>query len=149
MMARANALVERSGTIIGAHGGLARIRLEPAPACSGCGSRGTCGSAAGKPQIVVLHLPEPSIPGARVTLTLPESSVALASLLGYLMPAVGLLLGAVIAAGLFSGDLPAVLGAAGGLVAGLFGVRLMSGRFSHRYMTPGVCPSTLPTGDNA
>ena len=52
-----------------------------------------------------------------VTLSLSETSIALAAVLGYLVPAIGLLLGAVIAAGLFAGDLPAVWGAVLGLVA--------------------------------
>lgn len=149
MMAKANSVVERDGIVIGAHAGLARIRLEPAPGCSGCGSRGTCASAAGKQQIVEIRLPEPAPPGARVTLTLPESSVAVAAVLGYLLPIVGLLLGAVNATLVFAGDLAAVIGAVCGLLVGLLGVRLISGRFSTRYMTPGVCPSPLPTGDHA
>lgn len=144
-----SAAVERRGTVIGSHAGIARIRLESAPGCAGCGSRGTCASAPGTPQIVEVRLPEAPAPGANVTLTLPESSVALASLMGYLLPAVGLLLGAVLASRFFAGDLAAVFGAAAGLAAGLLGVRLISGNFSHRYLTPGVCPSTLPTGDPA
>lgn len=144
-----SAAVERRGTVIGSHAGITRIRLEPAPACSGCGSRGTCASGASEPKVVEMRLRASAVPGTRVTLTLPESSVALASLLGYLLPAVGLLLGAVVASRFFAGDLAAVLGAAAGLAAGLLGVRLISGNFSHRYLTPGVCPSTLPTGDPA
>lgn len=142
-------LTERNGVVIGMHAGIARIRLEPAPGCSGCGSRGTCASASGNPQIVEVRMPEPAIPGANITLTVPETSIALASLLGYLVPAVGLLLGAVVAAALCAGDLPAVLGAVGGLLAGLLGVRRVSKRFSRRYLTPGVCPPILPAGDNA
>lgn len=141
------ALVERDGIVIGAHAGLARIRLEPAPGCAGCGSRGTCASGAGKPQIVEIRLPEPAPPGARVTLTLPESSVAVAAVLGYLLPIVGLLLGAMSATLVFAGDLAAVIGAVCGLLVGLLGVRLVSVRFSNRYMTPGICPSTHLSGD--
>ena len=50
-----------------------------------------------------------TVPGAHVTVSLPESSVALAAVLGYLLPALGLLFGALVAGVFFSGDLPAVL----------------------------------------
>ncbi len=142
-------LAEREGVVVGSHAGITRIRLEQAAACAGCGSRGTCASASvsSKPQFLDVRLSAPAVPGAHVTLSLPESSVALAAVLGYLFPALGLLLGAVIAAVFFTGDLPAVLGAVLGLLAGLLGVRLASRRFSGRYMTPRVCPSTPLIGD--
>ena len=151
MKAKTNPLVERDGIVVGSRAGVTRIRLEQAASCAGCGSRGTCASAAGsgKPQFIDVRLSAPAVPGAQVTLSLPESSLALAAVLGYLLPAVGLLFGAVIAAVLFTGDLPAVLGAVLGLLAGLLGVRLASGRFCRSYMTPGVCPSTSLTGDHS
>lgn len=136
--------VEREGIIIGAHAGVARIRLEPAPACSGCASRGTCASAADTRQIVEVRLSEPAVPGARVTLSLPESSVALASLLGYLLPAVGLLLGAAAASWLAGGDSAAVVGAFVGLFSGLLGVRFAAGLFHDRTLTPVACLSSRP-----
>lgn len=142
-MSGMNASVERSGTVIGSAHGMTRICLESAPTCSGCGSRGTCKSGAAKEQIVEVRLPALAQPGAQVTLTLPESSVVLAALLGYLLPVVGLLLGAVIASGLFAGDLSAVLGAAGGFLAGLLGVRLISGGVMGKALAPHVCPSQL------
>ena len=142
-------LAEREGIVIGSRAGVTRIRVQPAAACAGCGSRGSCASASAsaKPQFVDVRLPAPAVPGAHVTLSLPESSITLAAVLGYLFPALGLLLGAVIAAVLFTGDLPAVLGAVVGLLAGLLGVRLASGRFCRSCMTPRVCHSTSLTGD--
>ena len=73
--------------------------------------------------------------------------LGIGAVLGYLLPALGLLLGAVIATVLFSGDLPAVLGAVLGLVTGLIVVRLASKRFSSSTMTLAVCPSTPFSGD--
>ncbi len=142
-------LAEREGIVIGTRAGVTRIQVQPAAACAGCGSRGSCtsASASAKPQFVDVRLPAPAVPGAQVTLSLPESSIALAAVLGYLLPAIGLLLGAVIAAVLFTGDLPAVLGAVLGLLAGLLGVRFASGRFCGSTMTPRVCPSPPLTGD--
>lgn len=149
MMARATPLVERAGIVIASRAGITRIRLEQAAVCTSCGSRGTCASASGsaKPQFIDVRLSGPVVPGAHVTLSLPEASVALAAVLGYLFPALGLLLGAVIAAVLFTGDLPAVLGAVLGLLAGLLGVRFASRRFCGSTMTPRVCPSTPLIGD--
>ena len=145
----ASLLAEREGIVIGAHAGITRIRLEQAAACAGCGSRGTCASAAvpATPQFIDVRLSETAVPGAHVTLSLPESSIALAAVLGYLFPVLGVLFGALIATVLFAGDLPAVLGAVLGLLIGLLGVRLASGRFCGSYMTPRVCPSTSLNGD--
>jgi len=142
-------LAECEGIVIGSREGVTRIRLEQATACAGCGSRGTCASssASAKPQFVDVRLSGTVVPGAHVTLSLPETSVALAAVVGYLLPALGLLIGAVIAAGLFAGDLPAVWGALLGLVAGLIAVRLASNRFSGSLMTPSVCPSIPISGD--
>lgn len=145
--AKATARVERVGVVIGAHAGMTRIRLEPTPACSGCGSRGTCSSAPGKIQIVDVTLPHAAACGDRVTLALPESSIALAAVLGYLFPAVALLLGAVIGACAFGSDGAAVLGAACGLLVGLSCVRLVARAFGSRHMTPDVCPSTHFLGE--
>lgn len=149
MMAKTTPLAEREGIVVASHAGITRIRLEQAAACAGCGCRSTCASVSpsAKPQFIDVRLSTPTFPGAHVTLSMPESSVALAAVLGYLLPALGLLLGAVIAAVLFSGDLPAVLGAVLGLVAGLIAVRLASNRFSGSHMTPAVCPSTPLSGD--
>ena len=104
-------------------------------------------SSSATPQFIDVRASAATVPGAHVTVSLPESSVALAAVLGYLLPALGLLFGALVAGVFFFGDLPAVLGAVLGLVAGLIVVRLSSKRFSGSVMTPAVCPSTLLSGD--
>jgi len=147
MRAKATPLAERDGIVVASHAGITRIRLEQAAACAGCGSRGTCASASAKPQFIDVRLSAPTTSGSHVTLSMPESSVALAAVLGYLLPALGLLLGAVVASVLFSGDLPAVLGAVLGLLAALIAVRLASNRFSGGHMTPAICPSIPLSGD--
>ena len=149
MSARATRLAAREGVVVASHAGITRIRLEPAAACSGCGSRGTCASASSSatPQFIDVRASAATVPGAHVTVSLPESSVALAAVLGYLLPALGLLFGALVAGVFFSGDLPAVLGAVLGLVTGLIVVRIASKSFSGSAMTPIVCPSTLLSGD--
>lgn len=134
-------VVERSGTVIGMDAGVARVRLAPAPGCAGCGSRGACASAAAKPQIVEVRLPSATTVGSEVTLSIPESSVVLAALLGYLLPIVGLMVGAVAAIGFVDSDLSAVIGAGAGFLLGLLGARRISSGAFHLSLAPSACQS--------
>ena len=94
-----------------------------------------------KHQIVDVLLPETALAGSEVALTLPESSVLLAALLGYLLPVVGLLAGAVAAVGIFSSDLAAITGAVVGFFLGLIGVRRLSGSHFTAALAPSICRS--------
>ena len=135
---------ERRGDVIGLADGLATIRLERAPACSGCGSRGTCASGNAAEQIIQMPVPERTRLGDQLTVSLPSASLTLAALLGYLLPPVSLLLGAISAATCFEGDAAAVLGAGVGLAAGLLLVRLISGRVLGERLTPSFCSTQAP-----
>lgn len=116
---------ERRGEVIAIDHGLARIRLEPAGACNGCASRGGCASTVSVPPVVSLPVPPGTAVGRRVTLSLPETSLVAAALLGYLLPGVCLLLGA-LGANLYSpGDASAVAGAGAGFAAGILIARLI------------------------
>ena len=128
--------VERHGTVVGLAHGLAHIRLERDAACSGCGSHGSCATGSAAPKVIELAVPEHTRLGDRVSVSTPASSVALAALIGYLLPPVCLLLGAIAAASAYAGDLAAVLGAGVGLLAGLLLVRLISS------LIPGRAPSS-------
>jgi len=131
--------------VVGFDGELARIRLESAAGCGGCGSRGTCGSGGRAAQVVRMRLPGHARLGDRVTVSMPSSSVALAGLLGYLLPPGCLLLGTIIAAGRYEGDAAAVLGAGLGLVAGLLLARLIAYFALGRGANPAVCgPDSHP-----
>jgi len=121
-----NDIVERQGTVVGFAHGLAKISLARQAGCSGCGSRGSCASGSAAEQVVLMPMSERARLGDQVTVSMPASSVALAALLGYLLPPVCLLLGAVGAASVYEGDLAAVLGAGFGLVAGLLLARLIA-----------------------
>ncbi|MDD5249437.1 MAG: SoxR reducing system RseC family protein [Rhodocyclaceae bacterium] len=127
--------IERAGQVVGFDGDEAVVRLENASSCGTCGSRGSCGSAQKAAQVIRLHLPAQTRLGDRVTLSMPSSSLALAALLGYLLPPASLLLGAVIAASRYGGDAAAVLGAGVGFAVGLLLARLISrftlGRGAH------------------
>jgi len=128
--------VERHGTVVGLAHGLAHIRLERDAACSGCGSHGSCATGSAAPKVIEMAAPGSLRIGDLVSVSTPASSVALAALIGYLLPPLFLLLGAIAAASRYAGDLAAVLGAGIGLVAGLLLVRLISS-------LPGRAPSSL------
>ena len=133
-------LVERSGEVIGFDHGMAQVRLERASSgCSSCGSRGSCASGNAAAQVINVHLSGAAQVGDQVTVSMPPSSIALAALLGYLLPPVGLLLGAIIAASAFDGDAAAVLGAGLGFVGGLLLARLVSHFTFDRSLAPFVC----------
>jgi sigma-E factor negative regulatory protein RseC len=120
-----NERIECRGEVIGLVHGSALIRLERAPSsCGGCSSRSTCSSGHAASQEVLMEMPQGTKIGDQVTVSMPSSSVALAALLGYLLPPVFLLLGAIAADSCFGGDAAAVLGAAGGLLLGLLVARI-------------------------
>ncbi len=143
-----SACVKRSGVVVGLETvrgeTFAQVRMEAAPACAGCGSRQSCSAADAKGQLVSVLLDEPVAPGEPITLSLPESSIAVAALLGYLLPAVGLVLGAVLAGAIFSGDAAAVLGAILGLGAGVLIARALSRSSIGRDVAPSVCAPVQP-----
>ena len=136
--------LEHRGEVIGLDHGMAQIRMQRASGCAGCGSRGTCASGQASAQIIQMHLSGSPRVGDQITISMPQSSIALAALLGYLLPPVGLLLGAVIAAGSFDGDAAAVLGAGLGFVAGLLLARLISHFTFDRGLAPSVCNHGFP-----
>lgn len=144
-------MVEREGHVVGFSGALTRVRVEAGAACGCCGSRARCGSAGSSSaaQIVELALPaglSGLAIGDRVSVATPSANVARAALLGYLLPAACLVLGAALA-GIEGNDTSAALGAVAGLMVGLALVRLISRSASARRMgllagadiNPGEC----------
>lgn len=132
--------VERSGTILAIQDGVATIRVAVPAACASCGSRGACGT-----QDTTVRLPVAAAlsAGDSVTLTLAEGALARGVLRAYLLPAVALLLGAVLLAPL--GDAAAAGGALSGLGLGLVAQRILA-RGSDARTAPAVSPA--PTFDN-
>ena len=139
-----NNAIERDGVVTGIDHGLAQIRLAQSSGCSGCGSRGSCSSANAPAQIVSLHLPAGTRVGDQVSVSISAASMTLAAILGYVLPPVGLLAGAVIASLFFTGDAPAVLGAGLGLASGFILMRQISRTAFFRKQQPSVCPTSSP-----
>lgn len=136
-----NSQIERQGEVVHVADGLARIRLERPSACGQCAGRGSCASGNAAEQFVELRVAGAACVGDTVSVSMPAASLVFAALFGYLMPALGLLFGALLGEWGFGGDLAAVLGAALGLLAGLFGARLMARQPLSRHLHPEVSPS--------
>lgn len=130
--------VERFGEVVASGGGRARIRLEPASACGQCGSRGSCASAQAGEQIVELAVPATARVGERVCVSSSASAFVIASPLGYLLPAFGLMFGAIVAELVVGGDVATVIGAIGGLCLALGGARLLARFFLGCRVLPAV-----------
>lgn len=109
----------------------------PAQGCGGCGQRRSCGIgklAADNPQTLVeLDVPSGLAIGDPVTVSLAEDKLLVAALVGYLLPAVSLVSGAIfgslLAADANAQDVTAVLGAAAGFGVGIAVSRLLARRF--------------------
>jgi sigma-E factor negative regulatory protein RseC len=139
-------LIERHGEVIGFKQGVAQIRIERASsACGGCGNRGTCASGSTTVQNLEMVLPAGAKVGDQVTVSMPSSSITQAAILGYLLPPVLLLLGAISADLVYGSDFAAVLGAVSGLVFGLLLARLVSHLALGKGISPSACSSDLPT----
>lgn len=135
-----NEVLERHGKVVAITGdGVASVRLERPTSCAQCASRGVCGSDSGKEHVVALHLSEQSRIGQAVTVVASPASVVTAALLGYALPAIGLLFGAIAAEIGLGGDGAAVAGAVLGLVGGLLVARVLSGTVFRKILSAVAC----------
>lgn len=136
-----NETLERRGEVIRFDDdGLAQVRLERASACGHCGSRGTCAAGQGAEQLVRLRLSETMRVGDTVTVSTASASVVVAALLGYALPAICLLLGAILAEGYAGDDATTVAGAALGFLAGLLVARVLAPAALGNTLSPRALP---------
>lgn len=140
--------IERGGQVVGFDRGQALVQLDAEAGCGSCGSRGRCGSAGRAEQVIRMPLRAGSEIGERVTLAAPSSSIALAALAGYLLPAACLLAGAVAGSMRYGSDAAAVTGAGLGLLAGLLLARLI-GQFSFRRGIESICGPNSNQGEHS
>jgi len=136
-----NETLERRGEVIRFDDdGLAQVRLERQSACGQCGSRGTCGAGHAVEPVIRLRLAANTRIGDGVIVSTPTASVTLAALLGYALPSVCLLLGAILAELYAGSDATTVAGAALGFVAGL----LIGRTLAPAALGNTLAPSALP-----
>ncbi len=113
--------MEQTGEVIKVLDGLLTVQFCRPEACE------SCRACTGEKHKAMLQIPGDAQVGDIVTVSMPEGQVAKASLLAYAMPLVGLM------AGLFTGyalggDMPAVIGAAAGLMISVLILKLLDGR---------------------
>ena len=122
-----------TGRVIGLKGaGVAIVRIHRAEACHSCDAKGVCQAFGGKTEDVTLAIPNTLNAGAgdEVVLSLPESSIIKASAALYLLPTVGIVIGALtgawgIAPSPSDADTMTLIGALVGLLIGGVGARLL------------------------
>ena len=137
-------MLEARGRVVEVRDGTAEVRLAVASSCHGCRAQGVCSS--GREQSVRIAAADGVAVGDVVSLALGEAQFSLGVAIGYLLPALTLLLGAVLLS--FAGDTAAALGAAVGLAVGILLVRLLSRRLLADRLRPAATitcqPQSLP-----
>ncbi len=118
-------MIETRGRILSIADGMAEVRIAAVSACGSCRSRSSCGT--GDSRVVRVEAGAAMHEGDEVALQLEESALVSGALLGYLMPALTLLGGALLATAFHGSDAAAAIGAGAGLAAGLIGLRFAAG----------------------
>ena len=128
------------GQVVAVRDGMAEVQVAVASACGACRAKSVCGS--GHVKTVRIPVSSGITPGATLSIGMAETDINLAVLIGYLLPAVALLAGAVLLSPW--GDNFAALGAGLGLVAGLVAMHLLQRtRFADRFI-PTVTSAETP-----
>ncbi|MEF8701584.1 MAG: SoxR reducing system RseC family protein [Candidatus Accumulibacter sp. UW26] len=139
--------LEARGRVVEVRDGVAEVRLPVASGCQSCRAQAVCGS--GREKSVHVAAASGLAVGDNVSLQVGETSFSLGAVIGYLLPALTLLLGAALFS--FAGDAAAVLGATIGLVSGILLVRFLDRRFLADRLQPVATvtcsPPSLP-GEN-
>lgn len=141
--------IKRNGEVVGFARGMAQVRLERDAGCSACGSRATCASGNSAAELIRLSLPAHTHVGDRVTVSIPAASLTLAAVLGYLLPPVSLLAGAIAANILFGNDVAAVLGAGAGFASGLLLARVTSSLAFGKEFSTTLCRPDFQSGEHS
>jgi sigma-E factor negative regulatory protein RseC len=121
-------MMEQDATVLAAEGDFAQVQIARTLACGGCAEQVACGTAAVGKWLsrrrleVRVHNPIGALPGDRVVIGISEGALTQASVAAYLLPVLGLLVGAGTAQALLgsaAGEAAAIVGGAAGLAAGL------------------------------
>ena len=130
-------MVEHRGIVQQVSDGMAIVAMETS-GCSSCGQGSSCGigkMAAGRPAtLLTLPVSADIKAGDQVSIALPESRLTLSALLGYLFPAIAMLIGAWLGAAFNGSDQATALGAVLGFIGALAIARLVIG------LMPGLMP---------
>ncbi len=122
---------ESEARVTGVAGEFAIVEVEGLPsACGKCGDKGGCGKPQAGPRRYAVRNTIGARVGDPVILSVPQGAVLKAAALSYLMPLVFVIGGAAAASSLLGDGMPAVGGAALGLVVGLAVLRAMNARMA-------------------
>lgn len=134
-------LMHARGRVLAIADGMARVEFPAPSACGACRAHTVCGSGHGR----VMQMPvSPDVhPGDALELALPAAEFNAATLVGYLLPALATVSGALLLSAF--GDAAAALGAAAGLALGLSFARAWSARWhAGPPGASGCTPHSLP-----
>jgi len=101
-------------------------------ACGKCGDKGQCGKGQSRPRRFVVPNTTGAQVGDQVTVCVADGAILKAAALSYLMPLLFVIAAAAAATAWFGDGLPAVAGAAAGLLLGLAVLRAANTRFACR-----------------
>ncbi|BES72486.1 alginate biosynthesis regulator MucC [Marinobacter nanhaiticus D15-8W] len=137
-------MIEESGTVVALEGDEVWVQTIRQSSCGSCSARKGCGQGAlasitdGRANQVRVRNTCGAGVGDHVVLGIEESQLLRASLLVYALPLLGLLVGALVGAGLWPGlDLAAIASGGLGLTAGFVTLKVVSGgRGQADYLRP-------------
>lgn len=136
--------LEHAGVVTSIAGRSAIVEIRT-DGCSGCGHGAHCGIgqlARERPATrLTVPLDRPLVPGEVVTVALSARQLERSALLGYLLPAVAMLLGAALGEASGGSDEAAALGALAGLLTAVAVARLALTRIPRLATTPHLLPA--------
>ncbi len=136
-------MMETRGRIVAIADGMADVRIAAISACGSCRSQESCGTAAAaNTQIVRVDATPGMHSGDEISLQMEAATVAGGALLGYLMPALSVIGGAIAGSEWFGSDAAAALGAGIGLTLGLLALRFSNRHVFRNGLHPAVCGSS-------
>lgn len=122
---------ESAAVVTGIHGDFAEVEVAALPsACGSCGDRGHCGKAQAGPRRFAVTNTIGAHTGDHVVVSVADGAVLKAAVLSYLMPLAFVIGGAAVATAWIGEGMPAVAGAAAGLLVGLAILRVAHARFA-------------------
>ncbi|AJC67314.1 SoxR-reducing system protein RseC [Dickeya zeae] len=144
-------MIKEWATVVSWQAGIAVLHCEQRSGCQSCQSRTSCGTGllnqmGGAPthQLSVAY-PQPLSPGQRVEIGLAESSLLRSAMLVYLLPLLGLMLGATLMQYWLESEPATVIGAFVGVAVSFALVKRLSAKISNnqRYQ-PVILQVSLP-----
>lgn len=130
--------MQEEGLVRSLQGGLAMVESVQSEACASCGAKGACHALGGEKIRIVTALNEAGAQvGDRVMLSMPRKAVLGASFLAYMVPVLGLILGAALGDGLapnwgWDAQTGAVVLGLGGLAVSWLLVSLIAKRLARK-----------------